>query len=58
MTRGGILIVRSAGKQVLGVDKSSAGLPEALRGFLLAKAKNIDAMLADAGGKAGKIAVG
>ena len=56
--RGGILTVRRATKQVLGVEKSSAGLPEAFRCLLLAEAIHVDAMLPDAGGKPGKIAVG
>ena len=35
--RGGILSVRRAAKQVLGIDESSAGLPEAFRRLLLAE---------------------
>jgi hypothetical protein len=51
------LTVRSTGQQVLGVYEPSTGLPEALRSFLLTEPKNIDALLTDAGGKAGKITV-
>ena len=46
-----------ARKQVLGVDKSAAGLTEALRRLLLAKAKHVDALLTDAGREPGKITV-
>ena len=55
--RGGILIVRRAAKQVLGIDEPSAGLPETFRCLLLAEAIHIDAVLPDAGGKPSKIAV-
>jgi hypothetical protein len=55
--RGGILSVRRAAQQVLGIDESAAGLPEAFRRLLLAEPEHIDAVLADAGGKPGKIAV-
>src|SRR5260370_1304550 len=48
---------RVTSEQFLGVDKFSAGLPKALGGFLLAKPEDIDALLADTGGEAGKIAV-
>src|SRR3954447_1379318 len=55
--RGGILSVGRTAKQVLGIEKSAASLPEAFRRLLLAEPKHIDAMLPDAGGKPGKIAV-
>ena len=55
--RGGILSVRRAAKQVLGIEESAAGLPEAFRRLLRAEPEHIDAVLADAGSKPGKIAV-
>ena len=51
------MTIRSTGKQVLRVHEPSTGLTEALRSFLLTEPKNIDALLTDAGGKAGKITV-
>lgn len=51
------MAVRNTGKQVLRVYEPSTGLPEALRSFLLTEPENIDALLTDAGGKAGKITV-
>ena len=51
------MTVRGTGKQVLGVYEPSTGLPEALWSFLLTEPENIDALLPNAGGKAGKITV-
>jgi hypothetical protein len=47
-----------ARKQVLGVDEAAAGLAEALRRLLLAEAVHVHALLADAGGEPGEVAVG
>ena len=44
--------------QVLGVDEAAAGLAEALRCLLRAEAEHIDALLADARGEPGEVAVG
>src|SRR4051812_794564 len=51
------MTVRSPAAQVLGKHELQTGLPEARRSLLLAKSVNIDALLADAGGKAGEIAI-
>src|SRR3546814_9938813 len=44
--------------EVLRVDETLAGVPETLRRFLFAEAVNGDALLANAGGKPGEVAVG
>src|SRR3546814_4081480 len=44
--------------EVLRVDETLAGVPETLRRFLFAEAVNDDALLANAGGKLGEVAVG
>jgi len=45
-------------EQVLSVDEAAAGLAEALRRLLLAEAKHVDALFADASRKSGEIAIG
>ena len=52
------LVCRRGCKKVLGIDEPATGLPKTLRRLLLTEAEHVDALLADAGGKPGEIAVG
>lgn len=57
--RSGIFrVCGGARQQVLGVDEAATGLAEALRRLLLAEAKHVDALFADASRKSGEIAIG
>ena len=57
--RSGLRLIRwRAGQEVLRVDKPPTGLSKALWGLLLAEPEDVDALLSNARGEPGEIAVG